>query len=149
MGLPLLVRTSTDPVSPQGLQESTEGYGQGAKVPGEELLVAGLLEQEEHRCSLRISWFRMHRDLRVRAWRGEQVVRGQVYCLNLHFASAKEADKHTDSNVQECTPNNHSTREVRSEPGPHWSCSYGSQGEPRHQLASGWRAPDFILFHSN
>ena len=74
MGLPLLVRTSTDPVSPQGLQESTEGCDQGAKAPREELLAAGLPEQEEHRCSLRISWSRMHRDLGVGAWLGEQVV---------------------------------------------------------------------------
>ncbi|ESU35862.1 hypothetical protein DHA2_152397 [Giardia duodenalis] len=36
----------------------------------------------------------MHRDLGVRAWRGEQVVRGQVYCLNLHLTPAEEANEY-------------------------------------------------------
>ena len=53
---------------------------------------------------------------------------------------AEEADEHSDSNVQECIPNNHSTREVRSESVPHRSCSYRSQRELHYQLASGGHA---------
>ncbi|ESU36954.1 DNA-dependent RNA polymerase beta' subunit/160 kD subunit [Giardia duodenalis] len=108
----------------QGPQESTEGCGQGAKEPGEELLAAGLQEQEEHRCSLRISWSRMHSDLRVRAWLGEQVVQGTRLLSKSTPYLCKGSQRISHSNVQECTPNNHSTREVRSESGPHWSCSY-------------------------